>query len=380
MQHNKFNTNFVFFKEPLEFNKDTEKKLLQYCLGGTLYMPSTKQIADKIIGKDLPHLASMVMCFEDAISIGDLPKGEENVIELLEQLNKAIVRKELTLNSLPLIFLRVRNTEQFFNFSSKLTAEHARILTGFVFPKFYSENAFKYLDLLSSLNEKFQTKLYGMPILEGREIAYSETRVAELEKLKLILNNFKDLILNIRIGGTDFSSIFGLRRSINTSIYDILAVRDIVSDILNMYSRVDSGYVISSPVWEYFLANQQAITIESECKSIHHFLSITNVIFDEAVDGLIKEILLDKTNGMVGKTVIHPTHLKYINALQAVTKEEYLDAEQILSHSGGVLKSENNNKMNEIGPHLSWAKSTLQRAKAYGVIESESDYFELFKH
>lgn len=380
MQHNTFNENFVFYKEPLEFNKNTDKDLLQYCLGGTLYMPSTKQIADKIIERNLPHLASMVMCFEDAISIDDLPRGEENVLEQLEYLHRAIENKEISFDELPLIFLRVRNTEQFLHFSNKLSSEHAKILAGFVFPKFYSENAFKYLDLLSSLNEKFQTKLYGMPILEGKEIAHTETRIAELEKLRLILSSFKELILNIRIGGTDFSSIFGLRRSINTSIYDILAVRDIISDILNMYSRADSGYVISSPVWEYFLANNQAINIESKGQSIHHFLSITNVIFDEAVDGLIKEILLDKTNGMVGKTVIHPTHLRFINALQAVTKEEYLDAEQILSHSGGVLKSENNNKMNEIGPHFNWAKSILQRAKAYGVIEDESDYFELFKH
>jgi len=321
----------------------------------------------------------MVMCFEDAIPLEHLPLGEENVIKQLEILSDAISSKNISLDELPLIFLRVRDTSQFSTFIKRLSRKHIEILSGFVFPKFYSENAYEYLEGLSRLNEQYQSKLYCMPILEGEAIAYSETRVEELDKLQLILNNFKDFILNIRIGGTDFSSIFGLRRSINTSIYDILVVRDIISDILNIFSRVDQGYVVSSPVWEYFLAGQQAIDTSNDGKHIHHFLSITSVIFDEAVDGLIKEIVLDKTNGMVGKTVIHPTHLKFVNALQAVTKEEYLDAKQILSHSGGVLKSENNNKMNEIGPHQNWANKTIQRAKAYGVIGNESDYFELFK-
>ena len=79
-----------------------------------------------------------------------------------------------------------------------------------------------------------------MPILEGKAIAYSETRREELENLKLILDNYYKYILNIRIGGTDFSSLFGVRRGINISVYDILPVRDAISDILNFFSRIDN--------------------------------------------------------------------------------------------------------------------------------------------
>ncbi len=64
--------------------------------------------------------------------------------------------------------------------------------------------------------------------------------------------------------------------------------------------------------------------------------------------------------------------------MQAVTREEYEDAQQILDTSGGVIKSTKANKMNEINPHHGWAKKIYNKALAYGVIESEDDYFKLF--
>ena len=101
-------------------------------------------------------------------------------------------------------------------------------------------------------------------------------------------------------------------------------------------------------------------------------------IINEAIDGLLREVILDKANGFVGKTIIHPSHSKYVNAMQAVTKEEYEDAIQILDTSGGVIKSAKSNKMNEINPHKSWAYKIDLRAKAYGVIENEASYIKLF--
>ena len=62
----------------------------------------------------------------------------------------------------------------------------------------------------------------------------------------------------------------------------------------------------------------------------------------------------------------------------AVTREEYEDAVQIMHTSGGVIKSANANKMNEIGPHKNWAEKLYYRAKAYGVVENESSYLDLF--
>lgn len=377
MKHHQHNPNFKFIHPPVEFDKHTDKKLLQYCLGGTLYMPGTKVILDKILHRELRDLTSMVMCFEDAISAGQLSEAEQNVLQHLDRIAMAIAAGELDYKDIPLIFLRVRNTAQFIDFSNRLNTDQAAMLSGFVFPKFHKQNAHLFLDQLQILNEKLGVQLYGMPILEGQAIAYRETRNAELEALRSILDSFNELILNVRIGGTDFSAIFGVRRGINTSIYDILPVRDILTDILNYFNRVDAGYIVSGPVWEYFLADTQVNIDDAIADNIHRSLLNRNPILNEAIDGLLREVILDKTNGFVGKTVIHPSHLKYVNAMHAVTQEEYEDARQILDASGGVLKSPMSNKMNEINPHRNWAQRVVRCAVAFGVIEDESYYLKL---
>jgi len=134
---------------------------------------------------------------------------------------------------------------------------------------------------------------------------------------------------------------------------------------------------VSGPVWEYFAVNRTT-SIDDKIKSnFQHALTTGRLIINEAIDGLMREVLLDKTNGFVGKTIIHPSHARFVNVLNAVTKEEYDDAMQILSTSGGVIKSSQSNKMNEIGPHRRWATKVIYRAKAYGVIEDERSYLHL---
>ena len=380
MKHHRHKPNFGFVHAPVEFDKYTEKNLLQYCLGGTLYMPATRRVVDKLLNQDLNDLTSMVMCFEDAITEENLPEAEENVLRHLRALAGAIQAGEIGQADIPLIFLRVRNAKQFINFTDRLGPEEADVLTGFVFPKFSSENSLFFLNHLAKLNHRLGVKLYGMPILEGSAIGFHETRIIELRLLKNTLEPFRDLILNIRVGATDFSSLFGVRRGMNSSIYDILVVRDCLSDILNSFNRAIDGYVISAPVWEYFLASSGDNIDDIIEQNIHHSLVNRQPIVNDAIDGLLREVILDKSNGFVGKTIIHPSHLKYVNAMQAVTLEEYEDALQILDTNGGVIKSKKSNKMNEINPHRNWAHKVVQCAKAFGVIEEESCYLKLFKN
>jgi len=376
MKHHRHNPGFEFVVPPVEFTKDTEKELLQYCLGGVLYMPGTKNVIDKILTKNPPS-PSMVMCFEDAIQEEDLPAAEANVLDHLSRLSSAQREGELSINDLPLIFLRVRSLQQFKDFSVRLTADQAAALTGFNFPKFCSDNAADYLDVLVSLNDRLGVNLYGMPILEGSSIAFLETRNDELGKLKEKMDPYRDLILNIRVGGTDFSSLFGVRRDINTSIYNIVVVRDCLSDILNFFGRDIDGYAISAAVWEYFLAYKQEDLNDLLSEDTHSSLFKRNEIINDAVDGLLREIIMDRANGFIGKTIIHPSHLCFVNGMQAVTREEYEDAQQVLNTTGGVVKSAKANKMNEINPHRSWAKRISHRAAAYGVIENEDSYLPL---
>ena len=378
MRHHRYNPDFRFVVEPEEFNKYSDKELLQYCLGATMYMPGTKDFSSKILNRELPGLTSMVFCFEDACPEELVPEAERNVLHLLDVLSSALDSGALTYDDLPLIFCRVRSQEQFEHFAEQLTPSRIRPLTGFNFPKFNAHNAEVYLYYLSRLNDRFGETIYGMPIIEDPEVAYRETRTGELVGIKKILDKYKDIILQVRVGATDFSSCFGVRRGVDYSIYDIMTVREILADIVNIFGR-SNDYVISGPVWEYFRASKRMMFESLPSDHIEDCLLKRIPIVNHEIDGLLREVILDKANGFVGRTVIHPSHIKYVNALQSVTREEYTDAVNILKNDrGGVFKGESGNKMNEVKPHTNWARKIYMRSRAYGVIENENDYIKLF--
>lgn len=375
MRHHLYNSNFEFVKEPEEFDKYTDRSVLKYCLGATMYMPGTKDFAQAIIDKKHPGLTSMVMCFEDACKEEDVPAAELNSIQLLDILSEKMKKDELTYKDIPLIFFRVRSVEQFVHFSEMLKPEHIKLITGFNFPKFNCTNAGEYCSHLQKINEKFGEIIYGMPIIEDSRVAFKETRMEELIGIKNVMDRHKELILNVRVGGTDFSSCFGVRRGIDYTIYDIMTVRDCLMDILNVFTR-NNDYTVSGPVWEYFRASKEMKFKELPTVNLQDSLIKRTPIVNDAVDGLMRELVLDQANGFMGKTCIHPTHLNFINGMLAVTKDEYEDAYQITHTSGGVVKGTKG--MNEVGPHMRWAEKIMMRAKAYGVIENEASYFELF--
>lgn len=379
LRHHQYNPDFNFFKEPAQFDKYSNKKLLQFCLGATLYTPGTKDIKKALCDKNkLPGLTSLVLDCEDAISASDLTSAEANIIDTLEYIINELENGKLNQADLPLLFIRLRNIEQFKNFSKRLSAQHLEILSGFNFPKFDTSNGGEYLTQLENLNNKNSQKLYGMPILESEELAYREKRVQDLKEIENILKPYKELILNIRVGATDFSSLFALRRGIDFTVYDLAAVKECLADIINYFNRAEGGYVISGPVWEYFSTAGYLNLHEVKTDGFYQRILNHKVLVNKAVDGLLKEVILDKTNGFIGKTIIHPSQIKYVNALQAVTEEEYNDAQQIIaSDAGGVVKSLSGNKMNEINPHRSWAERIICRAEAYGVIKDQSEYLKL---
>lgn len=376
MKHHQYNSNYQFIKEPVDFNKYTNRELLQYCLGATMYMPGTKDFAQAVIEKKYPGLTSMVMCFEDACKEEDVPAAEINCIHVLETLADNVENGNIKYEDIPLIFFRVRSVEQFKHFASMLQPRHIKYLCGFNFPKFNSLTAAPYMEHLVELNAKFGEIIYGMPIIEDSRVAYKETRLLELMAIKNVCDCHKKLVLNIRVGGTDFSSCFGVRRGINYTIYDIMTVSNCLMDILNVFTR-NNDYTVSGPVWEYFKASKRMKNMNELPKvDLQQTLLKRKAVVNDAVDGLMRELVLDQANGFMGKTCIHPTHLNYINGMLAVTKDEYDDAYQIMHTSGGVIQGSKG--MNEIGPHKAWAQRIMMRSEAYGVIEHDGSYIELF--
>ncbi len=381
MKHQRYNPDFSFYREPEEFNRDSDMSFLKYCLGAALYMPAYQDFATIVLTRKYKCLTTMVVCFEDAIDETQVSSAEKSAVENFERLYCALKDASLLYENLPLIFCRARSVEQFYELKKIIDPKYYDIIAGYVFPKFSSKNGNEFFKVLNEINSQTDHKVYGMPLLEGTELAEKETRISELMKVKSIIDKNKDYVLNVRVGATDFSSVFGARRGVDYTIYDIITVADCLLDILNTFTRYND-YVVSGPVWEYFSSHwsnryeKKFEPIDKKDKSVKTIIHNDSIV-DSSIDGLIRETLLDIANGFTGKTSIHPSHIRYINALQAVSREEYEDACQILDTSGGVIKSKTSNKMNEIKPHTNWANRILMRARAYGVLENGSDFFEL---
>ena len=330
-----------------EFNKESSREVLQYAIGGMLYMPATRtKIVQDIIEQKNPDIKSICLDLED--SIGD-DTVEEALIMLrstLSKLSKAIEENTLSVNNLPLIFIRVRNPEQLRTLNNTLSQEQLGIITGFNFPKFDSSNAAEYIRAFNELQHKSLTKLYFNPILESKAIMYKQNRIEELAYIQRKLSGFSDYILNIRVGATDFCNIFGIRRKMNQTIYDINVVADCFADIVNFFGK---NYVISGPVWEYFNSQGE----DGLWKT-----------------GLEKELTFDKLNGFFGKTSIHPVQLHLIAKSNIINEEDYNDAMSIMGMSTGLIgvaKGSAGNKMNEVKTHSNWARKILAIASVYGV-------------
>lgn len=377
----------IFMLEPKSVHRDGDKELISYALGATLYIPVTREkIADEIISRKNKLIKSIVICLEDAIGDSEVEKGEALLSDSLKKIYSAVENQEIQYNNLPFIFVRIRDCKQLSKIW-KLCGRALTILTGFALPKFTYKNGENYFSKLQTISERLDKKLYGMPILETKDVIHWETRKESLGKINRILEEYRDFVLNIRIGATDFSSVFGIRRSFDTTVYDIHVIRDCIADIVNNFGRIDREYVISGPVWEYFSSGERILKPQLRSTPFrenygHDGIKLRSRLLDKYLDGLIYEVLLDKANGLIGKTVIHPSHILPVQSLYTVSHEEYIDAMSIIENNNGnigVMKSSYSNKMNEIKPHLNWAKKILKRSEIYGVLNADQEFVNLLK-
>ncbi|MEK5318675.1 HpcH/HpaI aldolase/citrate lyase family protein [Paenibacillus sp. SEL3] len=378
----------------MEFHNRSPKSILAYAIGAALYMPATRsEVAEEIKNGKHEGLTTVILDLEDAIGDQQVGQAEQSLAQQLLQLLSYVRTGMMSEQQLPLLFVRVRSVEQLERLLNGL-GESLSLLTGFVLPKFSSDNGRAYFALIAEYNRSMHTGagnennmpvLYGLPILESSKIIYRETRWKELLSIKEILDEYQEYVLNVRIGATDFSSLYGLRRSPDITIYEIAVIRDCIADIINLFGRVGSNYVISGPVWEYFSHRERVFKPQLRVSPFEDALGkpgrhLRMDFISDAVDGLIREVMMDKENGIIGKTIIHPSHIKPVQAMYAVTHEEYMDALEIVERNDGslgVFKSTYANKMNEIKPHLNWAHRIINRSKVYGVLHEQQHFVSL---
>jgi citrate lyase beta subunit len=366
----------LFFRAPEGFTADDEPALLAVALGATLYSPASRpSLATDIGARAAAGVVSQVICLEDAVADAELADAERNVLAQLRAYAQ-------TGASGPFLFVRVRAAAQIPMIVAGL-GDQVRILTGFVLPKFAGDGGgIDYLDAVAEASARIGRRLLVMPVLESREIAFAESRLTALLGVRELLDKYREHVLAVRIGATDLSGAYGLRRSPDLTIYDVRLVADVISDVVNIFARTDgNGYAVTGPVWEYFSAAERLFKPQlRESPFVEHSeRRLRAELIAGDLDGLIREVALDRANGLTGKTVIHPTHVAAVHALSVVTHEEFADATDILGTSagGGVAASSYRNKMNESKPHTAWARATALRARVFGVAHENVSFVDL---
>ncbi|KJK56954.1 HpcH/HpaI aldolase/citrate lyase family protein [Saccharothrix sp. ST-888] len=378
----------LFLKQPAAFDRRSDASVLATALGATLYSPATRPTLVADIRKQAARgVVSMVLCLEDAIADHEVPDAEANLVAQLTELWSAGGADA------PLLFVRVRTPGQLTDLTRRLGPAVA-LLTGYVLPKFTEESGGPFLEALTAAEAQSGQRLFAMPVLESPELAHLESRREQLFGIERLLAKHRERILAVRLGVTDLCSAYGLRRSPDLTAYDVALVAGVIADVVNVLGRADgTGHTVTGPVWEYFPVQERMFKpqlrrtpfVEAEPSPVSgrgypDGLAVRRRIIEHDLDGLLREIELDRANGLLGKTCIHPSHVPAVHALSVVTHEEYSDALDILDRhrdGGGVSRSAYTNKMNEAKPHRAWAERVLLRAEVFGVAREDVSFAEL---
>ncbi|NEC67809.1 HpcH/HpaI aldolase/citrate lyase family protein [Streptomyces sp. SID9727] len=366
----------LFFQEPCAFDADSPAPLLSAALGATLYSPATRpRLADDIVKLAGRGVVSMVLCLEDSIDDSEVPGAEENLVRQFADLDARAIE-------VPLLFIRVREPEQITDLVRRLGAS-GRLLSGFVLPKFTRARGMPFMEALTKAEATAGRRLFAMPVLESPELLHLETRRETLRGIAETVTAYRDRVLALRLGVTDFCSAYGLRRSPDMTAYDVRIVAHVIADVVNVLGRADgTGFTVTGPVWEYFPRQERMFKPQLRSSPFleNRAEALRTALIAHDLDGLLREIDLDRANGLLGKTCIHPSHVAPVHALSVVSHEEFSDAQDILRperDGGGVLRSAYTNKMNEVKPHRAWAERTLLRAKVFGVAREDVGFVDL---
>ncbi len=363
----------LFATSPLEFDRTSTRTMLATALGATLYVPGIRDDLVRTITKRAGEgVRSMVIDLEDAVADRHVDQAVGNVTAAL-----------IDLADLPqqtMVFVRVRTPEHIRQIVEGLGGRGGA-LTGFVLPKFSASTGARFLGEILAASEHLGVQLFAMPVLETPDVLYRESRDEALSAIRDLLGQYREMVLAVRLGATDLCGLYGIRRDRDLTIYHVGVVAELIAEVVNHLGRTDgTGYAISGPVWEYFAGHERLFRPQLRATPFEtrDAQSFRHRLVSKDFDGLLREVVLDRTNGLTGKTVIHPTHVAAVHALSVVPHEEFSDAEDILgSDDSGVRASGYRNKMNEARPHRRWAERIRERADVFGVANPGISHVEI---
>lgn len=312
-------------------HSDTSKQIL----GALLYCPANDPtIAQRIIENKIPSPYSLALCLEDTIAEDYLEQATELLVHTLQLLD-TYQKTASNLEFFPKIFIRVRNPQQI----SFLSQQDMRaVITGIIAPKICPQSLPDYIKAIQNT----QTQWLFMPILENPILFDLRYRIDSLYQLKEQLEEIKEFVPAVRVGGSDLCHHFSIRRDMGTTIFEIPVISHLLSDILTVFSP---DYPVSGTVFEYYQGENW-----EEC--------------------FLKEVQQDRTNGFLGKTVIHPNQIPLLNQVYRVSQRDYKDAQEILNWNPTANKlvsgCSQKERMNERNTHSNWAKKILLLEEQFG--------------
>lgn len=316
------------------------REITGYDVGALMYCPANghKGIVDALREERFSRPFSLAFCLEDTVREDAVESAERELYQTLKRITAA--RREGYFY-LPLIFVRVRSPRQMEELARRFRP-FSDILTGFILPKFFIENCGAYIEVIQGAGADY----YYMPIFESASMIDLRHRYDRLAEVRDRMEAVSGRILNVRVGGNDFSHAFGLRRQVDQTIYQLRPVASLLTDIVTTFA---SRYVVAGPVWEYFAGSGWE-------------------------SGLRREMELDLLCGFVGKTVIHPNQIAVVNDCLKVSAADYQDACHILNWDPDsfqlVSSSAESTRMNEYNTHFRWADRIVRLAQVYGVKDS----------
>jgi citrate lyase beta subunit len=285
-------------------------------LGASLYVPCTRSDLVPIANRrKYPFLRSVIFCTEDAIRSEDLPRALDNLAALLPQLEPVELKR----------FVRVRNPTVL---RSVLQMDGVERLGGFVLPKVTRHNLEQHLPAFRC-SHRFDLML----TLETIEV-FDTGEMSALREL-LLKPPFRDRILSLRIGGNDLFNLLGMRRPRGLTVYQT-PLGSTIGQLVTTFRP--HGFNLTAPVFEYLDRDWV----------------------------LAREVRRDLTQGLFGKTAIHPRQVPLIERQYRVEASELQMAERILEESAPAV-FRLHGAMCEPATHRRWAELVRERARLYGV-------------
>ena len=139
-------------------------------------MPAVRpNLHQDILRQKQNGITSLVIDLEDAVGDLELKKAESSLIKELWQLYEKGNNDLPLMDGLPLLFIRIRELEQFKRIYGQL-GEATGLLTGVVLPKFEIESGRELLQEVRRISTE-QQPFYAMPILETENIIEKRNKV-----------------------------------------------------------------------------------------------------------------------------------------------------------------------------------------------------------